>query len=75
MLCFAEQSPWLDKTGWKRILQGGNRAVLSLMIEGLHQQVGQPHVLLRCDPNYLEDDVISASEDEGGIAAIVFSEY
>ncbi|PNP37747.1 hypothetical protein TGAMA5MH_10348 [Trichoderma gamsii] len=28
MLCFAEQSPWLERTGWERMLQGRNLVVL-----------------------------------------------
>ncbi|PNP44480.1 hypothetical protein TGAMA5MH_03785 [Trichoderma gamsii] len=71
MLCFAEQSPWLERTGWEGMLRGRDREVLSAMIEVPRQQGGQPHVLLRRDPDCQEDDVISTSEDEQKIAAIL----
>jgi hypothetical protein len=71
MLCFAEQSPWLERTGWKRMLQGKNRAALSAMIEVPRRQGGQLHILLHRDPNSSEDNVVSTLEDEGRIAAIL----
>jgi hypothetical protein len=71
MLCFAQQSPWLERTGWEGMLRGRDRAVLSAMIEVPRQQGDQPHVLLRRDPDCQEDDVVSTSEDERKIAAIL----
>lgn len=50
---------------------GKGPQVLSAMIEVLRQQGGQPHVLLRRDPNCQEDDVVSTSEDERKVAAIL----
>ncbi|KAH6604301.1 telomere-associated helicase [Trichoderma cornu-damae] len=60
MLCFARQSPWLERTGWERMLQGRNLAVLSAMIEVPRRQDGQPHILGR-DPNYPEDNVVDSN--------------
>lgn len=41
------------------------------MIEVPRPQSGQPHVLLRRDTDCLDDDVVSTSEDELRIAAIL----
>ncbi|KAK8912247.1 hypothetical protein VCV18_012605 [Metarhizium anisopliae] len=71
MLSFAEQSPWLERAGWEAMLKGRDRELLSVMIEIPRPQGGQPHVLVRCDPDCREDGVVSTSEDERRITAIL----
>ncbi|KAK9443851.1 hypothetical protein VB005_02376 [Metarhizium brunneum] len=71
MLSFAEQSPWLERAGWEAMLKGRDRELLSVMIEIPRPQGGQPHVLVRRDPDCREDGVVSTSEDERRITAIL----
>ncbi|KFG82250.1 hypothetical protein MANI_117861 [Metarhizium anisopliae] len=59
------------KSRWEAMLKGRDRELLSAMIEIPWLQGGQSHVLVRRDPDCREDDVVSTSEDERRIAAIL----
>ncbi|EXU95278.1 hypothetical protein X797_011646 [Metarhizium robertsii] len=66
-----ETKPMARKSRWEAMLKGRDRELLSAMIEIPWLQGGQSHVLVRRDPDCREDDVVSTSEDERRIAAIL----
>ncbi|KAL6789482.1 hypothetical protein GGI42DRAFT_347252 [Trichoderma sp. SZMC 28013] len=71
-LTFAEQRPWLERTGWEDTYRGRDRKLLSSLIEmPFHLPQTQPFTLAQGSMVGLDHDIISPASDEKKIAALL----
>ncbi|KAH6974818.1 hypothetical protein EDB80DRAFT_659046 [Ilyonectria destructans] len=71
-LTFAEQRPWIERTGWDETYKDSDRReVLAALIEMPSQSQGQAHILGRRSVCGLGGDLLSPADDEWKIAAIL----
>lgn len=71
-MAFAEQRPWIERTGWEDTYKDRSREVLSALAVMPLRSIGRRHHLL-CQGGFngLDEDLVSPSDDEKNIVSII----
>jgi hypothetical protein len=71
-LSFAEQRPWMERTGWEETYRTKSRSLLSALTKmPYHLPHQRAHVIGRRGENDLDEDLVSPLEDEQKIATFL----
>ena len=71
-LSFAEQRPWLERTGWEATFKKKSRHLLAAIVSvPRYGSDAKPYLLLRKGVDGLEEDLVSPASDELRIAQIL----
>ncbi|KJK73483.1 hypothetical protein H634G_11276 [Metarhizium anisopliae BRIP 53293] len=71
-LSFAEQRPWLERTGWEETFRKKSRHLLAALVSvPRYGPDAKPYLLLRKGVDGLEEDLVSPASDELRIAQIL----